>query len=896
MAETLIQRSDPSERGCSEPASNSASLYACGLIIVIGSGATALAHELLWTRRLIDVLGGTSEATGRVFGGFFLGLALGAAASTRLVGRRRPWRLAAAAEAAVALTTLPAVFLTAWTAWIWPALGPERLVGPVGSLVKLAVSFAVVVPPAFAMGLVLPLVVVAATRGGGAGSRLAVWLYAANTLGGLLGLAAVVGWALPAWGGQGAMLSAAAANLVVAGGCLVVDAMTGASGGPAAAAPEQAGTKQTGPERAGSEHAAMVPASPEADRLPADWLMAIAAVSGAGVLAFEVVALQLMMLWATLSLYAPAAILASVILMLAVAAASVPLLTGGRPPQASLLAGCLGLAGAATAATPPWFIACVQWLGAEPVAGSVTGFVVKLAAVACITLGPALLVAGLVFPLVIAGWAAAGRRGGLGWVLAANGVGGLVGAEAANRLLLPWAGIHGALGWVGIGYCLAGLAVVAVAGRGRWREDLLPIGSLAVAILLAAFVLPGVPEVNPFRGFKVLSSRAGADGSVAVVETAKKDRAILVSNQYILGSAAARWDEARQAHLPLVLHPAPRQVAFIGVATGVTPGAALEHAAVERLTAIEISPLVADAARQFFNAENNGLATDPRAELVIEDGRTYVEAAAGRFDLVVGDFYLPWGSGAGRLYSREHIEAVRRSLAPGGIFCQWLPLYQLAESDLAIAAATFQSVFPEVQLFRNRLDPLQPGLALVGWNGGGLDWEVVSRRCAELRTEGVVLDAGMRHDAGIALLWLGSLPAGGGRGTTGELAASTSQTSSPINTLDSVRLELEAAARRVVRGSEGEYLWGSRWLELAERWLAEPGRFTSDGRPDPVRHELARAGQRIAVWQAIRERLPPNEAARAIASLRGLLPVELLDDAAADRSRWPAAATLLPLR
>jgi len=430
---------------------------------------------------------------------------------------------------------------------------------------------------------------------------------------------------------------------------------------------------------------------------------------------------------------------------------------------------------------------------------------------------------------------------------------------------------------------------VAVAGRGRRREDFLPIGSLAAAILLKTFVLPGVPEVNPFQGFTVLSSRAGADGSVAVVETIKKDRAILVSNQYILGSSSARWDEARQAHLPLVLHPAPRQVAFIGVATGVTPGAALEHAAVERLTAIEISPLVADAARQFFNAENNGLATDPRAELVIEDGRTYVEAAAGRFDLVVGDFYLPWGSGAGRLYSREHIEAVRRSLTPGGIFCQWLPLYQVAERDLAIAAATFQVVFPEVQLFRNRLDPLQPGLALVGWNGGGLDWEVVARRCAELRSEGVVLDAGVRHDGGLALLWLGRLPPGGARGRAGD-------PSSPINTLDSVRLELEAAARRVVRGSEGEYLWGSRWLELAERWLADPGRFTGGGQPDPARHALARVGQRIAVWQAIRDRLPPDEAARAIASLRGLLPAELLDDAAADRSRWPAAATLLPPR
>jgi len=158
----------------------------------------------------------------------------------------------------------------------------------------------------------------------------------------------------------------------------------------------------------------------------------------------------------------------------------------------------------------------------------------------------------------------------------------------------------------------------------------------------------------------------------------------------------------------------------------------------------------------------------------------------------------------------------------------------------------------------------------------------------------------MRHDGGVALLWLGSLPAGGGQGRAGDPSGPAgpagSPKKSPINTLDSVRLELEAAARRVVRGSEGEYLWGSRWLELAERWLAEPERFTSGGRPDAARHDLARTGQRIAVWQAIRDRLPPAEAARAIASLRGQLPAELLDDQAADRSRWPAAATLLPPR
>ncbi|REJ64819.1 MAG: hypothetical protein DWQ31_20250 [Planctomycetota bacterium] len=41
------------------------------------SGAAALSHELLWTRPLVDLLGGTGEASARVLGCFFLGLGLG---------------------------------------------------------------------------------------------------------------------------------------------------------------------------------------------------------------------------------------------------------------------------------------------------------------------------------------------------------------------------------------------------------------------------------------------------------------------------------------------------------------------------------------------------------------------------------------------------------------------------------------------------------------------------------------------------------------------------------------------------------------------------------------------------------------------------------------------------
>ncbi len=50
-------------------------------------------------------------------------------------------------------------------------------------------------------------------------------------------------------------------------------------------------------------------------------------------------------------------------------------------------------------------------------------------------------------------------------------------------------------------------------------------------------------------------------------------------------------DERMQAHLPLLLHPSPRRVAFLGLGTGITAGAAVLHP-VDDVTAVELIPEV----------------------------------------------------------------------------------------------------------------------------------------------------------------------------------------------------------------------------------------------------------------------------------------------------------------
>ena len=192
--------------------------YVFCLVIALASGAAALTHELLWTRRLVDILGATGEATSLVLGCFFLGLSLGAAIASRRVGHlSNPWKALALVELIIAVLTVPAAVLPHITEWIWPALGPEALISWPGRCLKLTIGGLVVVPPATAMGMTLPILIVAIQKTVASSRTAEVLVYAFNTLGGAFGLLVTSVWLLPAFGVFGCMLVAMVTNVIVAG-------------------------------------------------------------------------------------------------------------------------------------------------------------------------------------------------------------------------------------------------------------------------------------------------------------------------------------------------------------------------------------------------------------------------------------------------------------------------------------------------------------------------------------------------------------------------------------------------------------------------------------------------------------------------------------------------------
>ena len=235
-------------------------------------------------------------------------------------------------------------------------------------------------------------------------------------------------------------------------------------------------------------------------------------------------------------------------------------------------------------------------------------------------------------------------------------------------------------------------------------------------------------------GERLIASSEGADGLVAVVEH-DGDRFVAIDEHYQFGSTDQSALYQRMGRLPLLLHPDPKRVLVIGSATGGLAAAAVELP-VDEIVLVEIIRGLHDFAATYFADHNLRVHRDPRTRLVTEDGRNYLRAARERYDVIVEDLFVPHQPTAAAMYTEEHYRDASAHLTEHGVFCQWLPLYQLSQSQLAIIVATFTEVFPQASLWTPSFRPL-PILGLVATAGAPPSVEQLAERGREIAALGI---------------------------------------------------------------------------------------------------------------------------------------------------------------
>jgi spermidine synthase len=146
----------------------------------------------------------------------------------------------------------------------------------------------------------------------------------------------------------------------------------------------------------------------------------------------------------------------------------------------------------------------------------------------------------------------------------------------------------------------------------------------------------------------------------------------------------------------------------------VTTGAVAIDPLVERVTIAEIEPLVPAVVSKYFSELNEDVASNPKVQVRIDDGRHYVLTTNEKFDAVTTDLVDPWVKGTAALFTREFFEGVKQRLNPGGVMTMFVQLYETSPEAVKSEVATFFDVFPNSAIFGNTRQGRGYDMVLVG--------------------------------------------------------------------------------------------------------------------------------------------------------------------------------------
>ena len=670
------------------------------------SGATSLVYETLWSRQLHLVFGTSQLAIATVLAAFMAGLALGGLLAARVVGRiARPLVAYAGLELFIGVYALIFPFLVQATTPLYVAFHNAAHPGALGlGIFQFLVLGLMLLPPTTCMGATLPLLgrfaVIDQEEAGVQIGR----LYGANTLGAVLGATAAGFWLLPSLGLQ-------VTTWLAVGGNLALSAVA---------------------YWAGKDAAPLDPAPPGVDRRaepPALW--AIAAITGFASLLLEVAWFRVLVLTLGGSAYAFSVMLLAFLLgigtggWIAGGLADAAWARGGRARTLLVLAGLQVGVGVLSwiamygyGELPYAYVVIFDTVEQAPELFGPAQIRLPLA----LMLPPTLLM-GASFPFLVRAATGTDEAGGpTGRIYGANTVGAIFGAALGGFVLLPQLHVTGSV-LLGVAGNATAAALALYLGWGRSPRFALGAAGLA-GFVLAVHVWP--PPWNPllmtagmYKYVDDLNSRTrdgvwryavepydllfydeGLSSVVTVAQVRSTGNVWLANNGKIDASSSADMPtQVLVTHIPFLFKPDAERVAVIGLASGVTAGAATVQTAPKEIDIIELEPAIVQASH-LFDQWNNEPLLDPRVRLHTNDGRNQIVLAADQtYDIVVSEPSNPWLSGVSNLFTREFFEIGKRKLKPGGIWSQWVQMYGMDYDDLRSLLSTFADTWPHVRLF-----------------------------------------------------------------------------------------------------------------------------------------------------------------------------------------------------
>lgn len=671
------------------------------LSVFILSGFAGLIYQSIWSHYIGLFLGHAAYAQALVLALFMGGMALGAAWIAK-AGTR--WRNLIRSYAAIELLigVLGLAFHTLFVGAVdttYDVLIPAASSPLLVTLLKWGLAALLILPQTILLGMTFPLM-----SGGlirrypGQEGRLLGGLYFTNSIGAAVGALASAFVLLPAVGLPGTTMTAGLINVLVA----LLAWRLARDPEPQPPAPEATVTESG--------------ASPQHGLLRL--VLLGTALSGAASFVYEIAWIRMLSLAVGTTMQAFELMLTAFIAGIALGGLWIRK-RADATPQPLHLAGwmqvCMGLAALASLV---FYANAFEWVGwlMSALTRSAEGYALYhfgTAGIALLIMLPAAFFAGTTLPLFTVALLRAGLgERSIGRVYAWNTMGSILGVFAAIHLLIPLLGLKLALCTAALVDMLIGVVLLRT-GRSTQRTDRQPLlaGTVALASLVAAVTLVQFDPMKLASGvYRFGQSRLDAatqvtfqrdgktasvsvmrlpDGVVGIATNGKSD-----ASANVIEGARSTSDEPTMtmaAALPLAMHSSPSRVGVIGFGSGMTTHTLLADPRVQRVDTVEIEKAMVEGARA-FGPRSQRAYDDPRSHIIYDDAKAYFASQQSKYDIIISEPSNPWVSGVGALFSREFYRFIPRQLNEGGLFVQWIHIYDMND---ALVASILNALTPE---------------------------------------------------------------------------------------------------------------------------------------------------------------------------------------------------------
>ena len=309
---------------------------------------------------------------------------------------------------------------------------------------------------------------------------------------------------------------------------------------------------------------------------------------------------------------------------------------------------------------------------------------------------------GSVLPLVAHFGIAPDERAGtrLSYVYLANIIGSAAGSLVTGFVLMDHLTLVDIMRvLIALGFALA-VAIVAMSRPAR-RTAVASYAAAGACLALTLLVLPRLYD----RIYERLLYKWEWDGTQRFAQVIENKSGVITvtAGGSVYGGGAYdgvvnTWLEDNdkngilRAYVVGALHPAPREVLMVGLASGSWAQVVANLPGVERLTIIEITPGYLQVVAS--HPETASLLQNPKVSIVFDDGRRWMLRNDQRFDVIVMNTTLHWRGHATNLLSMEFLDIARKHLRPNGVF-------YFNSTDSTDAQLTAARAFPHMMRITN---------------------------------------------------------------------------------------------------------------------------------------------------------------------------------------------------